>query len=367
VWRADAGFDASRAMTFGFVMRDQQYPATADMTAFVSRVTDAMNAVPGIEAAGLTTHLPLNDNNFENSFTVDGFEVRQGEDPPIAAVRAVAGHYRAALGARLLRGRDLQASDTARSQPVVMVTEGFVRRYVRAADPIGARLRMGGPDDPWRTIVGVIADIRHNGLDQEPRPEVWFPYTQMDADVLATWLRAAYVTARASTDPATAMPSLRAAMRGLDSSMPLLDPQPLSDLARSSVAERRIETFLLSTFAAIATVLAAVGLFGILAFHVAQHVQEFGVRLALGATPSGLMRLVITRGLWLLGIGLLLGIPGAFAMGRGMSALLYSVEPTDPIALGAAVALLAGVTLLACALPARRAMKTDPLVALRAD
>lgn len=367
VWRADAGFDASRAVTFGVIMRDQQYPAAADMTAFVHRVTDAMNAIPGVEAAGITTHLPLNDNNFENSFAVDGFEPREGEEPPLAAVRAVAGNYRAALGARLLQGRDLQAADTATSQPVVIVTESFIRRYVHTPSPIGARLRMGGPDDPWRTIVGVIADIRHNSLDQAPRPEVWFPYTQMDGGILTTWLRGAFVAARTSTEPAAAMPSLRAAMRQIDSSMPLLDPRPLAELAHTSTAERRLETLLLLSFAVIATLLAAVGLFGILAFHVGQHVQEFGLRLALGATPSGLMRLVIRRGLLLIGLGVVLGVPGALAMGRGMSALLYGVEPADPLALGGAALMLSAVTLIACAVPARRAMNTDPLVALRSD
>jgi ABC-type antimicrobial peptide transport system permease subunit len=156
-------------------------------------------------------------------------------------------------------------------------------------------------------------------------------------------------------------------MRALDPELPLRHVRPLSELAYASTAERRLETYLLSAFAMLATLLAAVGLFGILAFHVAQHVQEFGVRLALGATPGGLMRLVIRRGLLLLAAGLAAGVPGAIAMGRGMSALLYNVEPGDPVALGAAVALLAAVTLLACALPARRAMKTDPLTALRSD
>ena len=369
VRRADTGFDAARTMTFSFVMRDNRHPSAGDLRAFSARVSEALSATPGVEAAGLTTALPLSDQNFENTFTVDGSPAENGQDPPLAGVRGVTGHYRAAIAARLLAGRDLTASDTVDSPPVAVITADFAQKYVRAANPIGVRIKMGDSDsqDAWRTIVGVIASVRHAAPDQAPRPEVWLPYAQLNDELLTRWLRGAYAAARTSVDPESTAPSLRAAMRALDPELPLRHMQPLTELAQASTAERRLETYLLSGFAMLATILAAVGLFGILAFHVAQHMQEFGVRLALGATPGGLMRLVIKRGLWLLAIGLAAGIPGALAMGRGMSALLYNVEPTDPLALGGAVALLGAVTLLACALPARRAMKTDPLTALRND
>lgn len=348
---------------------DRAFPQAADMKAFAGRTVEALQAAPGVEAAGLTTHLPLADNNLENTFTVDGSPVEAGQDPPIAGVRGVSGHYRTAIGARLLQGRDLLPSDTERTQPVVVVTADFANRYVRGASPLGVRVKMGGADsdDPWRTIVGVIADIRHGGLDQEPRPEVWMPYAQLPDDLAATWLRGLNVAARTSMDPEAAMPALRAGMRALDADMPLMNVRTLDELASESTAERRLETSLLAAFASIALVLAAVGLFAVLAFYVAQHMQEFGVRLALGATPRGLLGLVIRRGLVLLAMGVALGLPAALAMGRGMSTLLYGVEPADPVALGGAVALLSAVTLAACAVPARRAMKTDPMVALRND
>lgn len=350
-------------------MRDRAFPRAADMKAFAGRTVEALQAAPGVEAAGLTTHLPLADNNLENTFTVDGSPVEAGQDPPIAGVRGVSGHYRRAIGARLLQGRDLLPSDTERTQPVVVVTADFANRYVRGASPLGVRVKMGGADsdDPWRTIVGVIADIRHGGLDQEPRPEVWMPYAQLPDDLAATWLRGLNVAARTSMDPEAAMPALRAGMRALDADMPLMNVRTLDELASESTAGRRLETSLLAAFASTALVLAAVGLFAVLAFYVAQHMQEFGVRLALGATPRGLLGLVIRRGLVLLAMGVALGLPAALAMGRGMSTLLYGVEPADPVALGGAVALLSAVTLAACAVPARRAMKTDPLVALRND
>ena len=369
VRRAETGFDAARAMTFGFVMRDTHYPTAGDMRAFAERTSEALESVANVEAAGVTSHLPLSNQNLENGFTVDGLPVEPGQDPPIAGLRGVSGHYRAAIGARLLQGRDLLPGDTTTAQPVAVVTDDFVRRYVRAADPLGARLKMGGPDsdDPWRTIVGVIADLRHTALDRPPRPEVWLPFAQMPDGVLTTWMRGVYGAARTAVEPEAVATSIRAAMRALDDEMPLRNLQSLGDLAHTSTAERRLETFLLTSFAALALLLAAVGLFGVLAFHVAQHMPEFGVRLALGATPSGLLALVIRRGLVLLAIGLAIGLPAALLAGRGMSSLLYDVAPTDPVALASAVILLIVVTLAACALPARRAMRTDPLVALRND
>ena len=163
------------------------------------------------------------------------------------------------------------------------------------------------------------------------------------------------------------MPALRAAMRAMDPDLPLTNVRTLDQLASESTAERRLETSLLAAFASIAVVLAAVGVFAVLAFYVAQHMQEFGVRLALGATPGRLQGLIIRRGLMLLAMGVAVGLPAALAMGRGMSTLLYGVKPTDPVALAGAVVMMSAVTLAACVVPARRAMKTDPLVALRND
>ena len=377
VRNVDRGFDTSQTMTFGFVPREQRYPSANDLRVFSARVSDALATIPGVEAAGLTTHLPLAYNNLENRFAVDGAPVEAGQDPPVAGVRGVTGRYRAAIGAQLLQGRDLLPGDTEGSQPVAVVTADFAKRYVQArstssgqaSSPIGVRIKIGDADadDPWRTIVGVIADIRHTALDQAPRPEVWMPYSQLPDNLTTSWFRGLYAAARTSIAPAATMPDMRAVMRTLDANLPLVNVRTLDDVASESTAERRLETSLLAAFGAIALVLAAVGLFGVLAFFVSQHLQEFGVRLALGATPSGLLTLVIRRGLILLATGVAIGLPGALLMGRGMSALLYGVEPADPLALGTAVLLLSAVTLAACALPARRAMRTDPLIALRRD
>jgi predicted permease len=367
VQNEDAGFDRTGAMTFGFVMRDVRYPTADHLRTFSGRVWQSLESVPGIAAVGLTTALPLSDQNIENIFTVDGPPARPGDDAPLAGLRGVAGHYRVAIGARLLQGRDLLPTDGPASAPVVIASADFVARYVSAANPVGVRVKLGGADsdDPWRTIVGVIATIRHSALDKAPRPEVWLPFSQMSDDFLTTWGRGLYVAARTGRDPAATLPDLRTTMRALDTELPLVDTMTLEELARQSTSSRRLETSLLAGFAAIAVMLAAIGLFGLLAFFVAQHVREFGVRLALGATPRALLALVIRRGMTLLAAGLLIGLPGAFAMGRGMAHLLYGITPTDPVAIGAGTAILAVATAAACGLPAWRAMKTDPLVALR--
>ena len=367
----EKGFDPTNTMTFGFVMRETAFPTATDVRGFVDRVNAELTAAAptAIASVGTTTHLPLIGNNLENTFTIDGVPIEANQDPPLAGVRGVSGRYRAAVGAHLLEGRDFQPGDGNASQPVAIVTADFAKKYMTAARVIGARLKMGGADsdDPWRTVVGVVADIRHAALDRDPRPEVWIPFSQLPDDLLTTWLRGVNVVARTTVDPVSTIPALRATMRRIGPDIPLISMRSMEDLAAASTAERRLQTSLLSAFATIALTLAAIGLFGVLAFYVAQHVPEFGVRLALGATPAELLSHVMRRGLMLLAIGLAIGAPGAVLLGRQMSTLLYGIEPMDPPALGSAITVLACVTLAACVLPARRAMKTDPLVALRTD
>ncbi len=368
VWSTDPGFNATGTMTFGFVMGGARYPGAAQIRTFLSRVYASLETVPGGTAVGMTTHLPLSDNDLENSFSVDGGSA-EGEEPPIAGLRFVYGRYIEALGARLITGRPFAATDSATSERVAIVTENFAKRYIHSNDPIGARLKIGKPDsgDPWRTVVGVIADVRHAALDRSARPEVWLPHSQAPDDFLIPWFRGMYAVVRTSGDPAAAVPDIRAAMRAADPEMPLVNVESMTQLARESTAQRRLETSLLTMFASIALGLAGIGLFGVLAFHVSQHVQEFGVRLALGATPVQLLAGVIRRAMVLLAIGLLIGVPCALLMGRLMSALLYGVAPFDPISLVSSVIVMAAVTIAAAALPARRAMRTDPVTAIRTE
>lgn len=365
---ADRGYTLDQAMTLNFVLGPKRYPAAADIRAFIDRSNESLAAsAPGeIQAVGTTTHLPLAGNNLENRFTVDGVTTPEGAEPPVAAVRGVTGKFREALGAVLVDGRDFTPADD-NSQPVAIVTTGFARRYIHPRPVIGARVKMGGPDstEPWHTVVGVIRDIRHRSLDREARPEVWMPLANIDPDLVTTWLRGVNVVVRTNGEPTAIVPALRGAVRSLDPELALVAVRSMEDLAGESTAERRLQTSLLATFAGIAVTLAAIGLFGVLAFYVAQHLKEFGVRLALGATRRDLLTLVMRRGVVLLAIGLAIGLPAGMVLGQGMSSLLYGVEPIDPASIIAAIASLAVVTVVACAIPARRAMTTDPVTVLR--
>lgn len=368
VGAVDYGFTPAQAMTFTVVLREQRYPQFADMRTFVERAQAALSAsAPGtIDAVGTTTHLPLGQNNFENVFTVDGVSTPAGGDLPIAGGRAVSGRYRAAIGARLLEGRDFTPADDT-GAPVAIVTADFARRYIAPRPALGARVKMGSPasDDPWKTVIGVIADIRHSGPEQEARPEIWMPFAQMDGDLVTRWFRGLNVVVRTRVEPESTVPALRSGIRELDPELPLIDVRPLEALARAATVERQLQTSLLAAFAGIAVVLSAIGLFGVLAFYVTQHLPEFGVRLALGATPSALLALVVRRGAVLLGLGLAIGLPGSMWLGGAMSTFLFGVEPIDPLSLAAAGGALTVVTAVACLMPARRAMKTDPAIVLR--
>jgi len=366
----EKGYTLSHAMTMNFVLGDKRYPAARDIRSFIARADEAlMAAAPGvIQAVGTTTHLPLQGNNLENVFTVDGAASTPGVDPPIAGVRGVTGRYLVAIGGTLVEGRDFTEAD-ANGQPVAIVTADFAKKYIEPRPVIGARLKMGDADsdDDWRTVIGVIADVRHGGIDREPRPEVWMPLAQIPDSLLATWFRGVNVVVRTAVDPISTVPALRQAMRTLDPELPLVSVKSMEELAATSTAERTLETSLLAGFAAIALTLSAIGLFGVLAFYVAQHLQEFGVRLALGATPSGLLSLIMRRGAALLLAGLVVGLPSAVLLGRGMSTLLYGIQPFDPPALAAAIVLMTLVTATACLVPARRAMNTNPVRVLRQD
>jgi predicted permease len=368
VWRADTGFRPEQTMTFNFVMREARYPEPANIRTFLDRAYASLETTPGVAAVGMTTHLPLADNNLENAFTVEGAPA-DGREPPVAGLRFVFGKYVDAIGARVIEGRAFAPTDSATTERVAIVTRDFVQRYIPSGRAIGARIKMGTPDsgDSWRTVVGVIADIRHAALDQAPRPEVWMPHTQLPDDLLIAWLRGMYAAVRTTGDPEAVVPSIRAAMRTADPEMPLVNMQSMEQLAQESTSQRRLETSLLAAFASIAVGLAGIGLFGVLAFYVSQHVQEFGVRLAFGATPSDLLAGVLRRAMIMLAIGLAIGIPASLLMGRAMSALLYDVQPSDPTTLVGSVIAMTVVTLLASALPARRAMRTDPLTAIRAE
>ena len=362
----DPGFDADDQLTFSVVLFPRRYPDAPAMVAMADRILDRLATVPGVLRAGATTHLPLSGQNMENSFTVDGYTAPTENDVPVAGMRGIVGDYFAALGARVKKGRVFTSADRAGSQPVAIVNEAFARRYWPGKDPVGRRLREGGSTE-WRTVVGLIADVKHTGPADEARPEVSLPYPQLEAGFMTTWSRGIYFVVRGRTAAAALTPAVRAELTAIDAEMSMNEAQPMAALAAQAVAEPRFRTVLLGTFAALAITLASIGVFGVLSYFVAQRTREIGIRVALGASPRDILWMVVGRGLALASVGLALGLAAAVPLTRAMQSLLFEVKPLDAPTISLVVIGLAAVAALASYLPARRALRIEPMTALHLE
>ncbi len=364
----DNGFDAEGVVTFSVVIPNSRYPSATHMMGAADRIIETFRARPGVAAVGTTTALPLSGQNVENGFTVDGYEPPPGTGV-LGGLRAVNADYFRAIGSPLREGRAFATTDSMRSEPVVIVNERFARQYLSHRDAVGSRVRMGGADseDPWRRVVGVVADVRHLGPAEDVRPEVFFPYEQMDPDFLTTWGRGLYVALRTTGEADAVLGSVRASIRAVDADLPVNDLQPLQALMADAVSQPRFRLFLFGAFAAVAATLAAVGLFGVMAFFVAQRTREIGIRVALGASAREVTTLVGWRAARIAALGVALGLLGAAAAGRAVEAILFDVSPLDPLTFGAAAIVLLAAGATAAYIPARRAVKLDPIAALRSE
>jgi putative ABC transport system permease protein len=361
----DPGFDADGQLTFSVVLSPRRYPDAAAMTDASTRLMERLAAAPGVLQAGATTHLPLSGQNMENSFAVDGYTPQPGE-VPVAGMRGVSGDYFAALGARLKAGRAFTAADRADAQPVAIVNEAFARLYLKGRDPLGGRVSEGGYPG-WRTVVGVIADVKHSGPAEAARPEVSLPYAQLEPGMMTTWSRGLYVVMRGRVPAAALTPIARKAVAAIDPGMSLNDVQSMAALASDAVSEPRFRTLLLGTFAALAMTLASIGVFGVLSYFVTQRTREIGIRVALGAGTGDILRMVVGRGLALAGIGLAIGLLAAVPLTQSMRTLLFEVTPLDLPTIASVIGGLALVAGLASYLPARRALRVAPMTALNLD
>ena len=362
----DHGFDAGSQLTFSVVLSPRRYPDATTMTAAADRMLERLGAIPGVVNTGATTALPLSGQNLENGFTVEGYTPRSSDDDPLAGQRGVTGNYFAALGARLIAGRTFTSADRAGSQPVAIVNEGFARRYLSGRDPLGARLRENGNRE-WRTVVGVIADVKHAGPAVEARPEVSMPYAQLHPEFMTTWSRGLYFVVNGQVPGSALVPQVRRELAGIDPGMSLNEVRPMAALASEAVSEPRFRTVLLGLFAGLAIALASIGVFGVLAYFVAQRTREIGIRVALGATSSDILRMIVGRGLAIAGIGLAIGLAAAMPLTRWIETLLFEVEPLDPVTIALVIAGLAVVAGLASYLPARRALRIEPMTALNLE
>jgi putative ABC transport system permease protein len=361
----DKGFDPDGRLTFNIVLPPARFPDAPAMHAFFARLVDTIAARPEFTSVGTTTAFPLSGQDLENSFAVDGYAAASPGQEPVAALRGVSPGYTAAMGIPIRAGRGLTPADDQRGAPVALVNEIFVKRFFANRNPIGGRIAAGGPAGTWRTVVGVIADVRHRALATEARPEVLLPWVQMDPNFLTVWARGISFVVRSDLDLTAAASLVRSQVRQLDPNTPVIELQPVSALVDQSVAEPRFRTFLLTSFALTSVFLAAVGVFGVLSYVVSARTREIGIRMALGARQRTIFRDVLAAGGSLVAIGSVLGLAGGVALTRWIRGLLFQVSPADPLTLAAATFGLIVVALLATLIPARRATRVNPVIALR--
>ena len=363
--RVDTGFNTGNALTMKMVLPMPKYAKPEARRAFYDEVLQRVEQLPGIESAGVITFLPLSFNGMNFSFSVEGQTQPSDMKLPFALYRVVSPDYFRAMGIPLLRGRFFEANDNAGSQPVVLISQRLAEQYWPNQDPTGKRLKIGPIDSPnaWLTVVGVVSDVRQTGLYGDPRMDLYVPYAQE---------RRGFVTPRdlvlrTKGDPASVAAAVRQAVWAVDKDQPISNVQTMDEVFSAAVSRERFQMLLLALFAALALVLACVGLYGVISYAVAQRTHEIGVRMALGAQPLDVLRLVLRQGMVLTIAGLLVGIAVGLVATRVLSDMLFGVTPRDPLTFVGVPLLLLLVAFFACYIPARRATRIDPLAALRCD
>jgi len=367
--RIDLGFRPDGLLLVELPLSPARYPTVAKQARFIEDLLARVRALPEVAAAGVTTNVPMQrGTTLDSIFEVEGRSPPRPSEVPITAHRLVSPGYPAALGVELVAGRLLDEADREGSLPVAVVSEELVRQAWPGQDAIGKRIRRvrAGLRGPWMTVVGVVRDVKEDRFNFRVRRPVWYlPFAQQAFAPPVTLPLVLVV--RASADGADIAAAVRTAVRAVDPDQPLGAVMPLREQLIDVLIGERFSAVLMATLAAAGLLLAALGLYGVLAYTVGQRTGEIGLRLALGARPRDVLRMVVREGVGLVVMGLALGIAGALALTRLLASSLYEVSPTDPTTFAAVPAVLVAAALLACWLPARRATRIDPMVALRCE
>jgi predicted permease len=366
--KVDPGFDPGGLLSLQVSLPKAVYDKPEQVIGFYQRLLDRTSRLPGVEGAAVASGLPpdrpvdANDMVFES--------IPRTPDGPIQNAdywQLVSRDYFKTMNIRLVEGRLFAPTDAKGSPGVVVINQTMAKLFWPNRSPLGQRIKPDGDDKaPWQTVVGVVADVKQGGLDRKTGTEVYYLADQAQEN-LGGVERTMYLLLRTQKDPMTLAGPARSEIRRLDPTLPVSEVRPMSRVVYSSVAQPRFIAFLVVIFAVVALTLAAVGTYGVLAYTVELRTQEIGVRMALGAQAIQVLRMILTQGAWLVGSGLLLGVAGALALRRALASVLFGVAPTDPGIFAFVLMVLSLVGLLACYLPAQRAMRTDPLVALRRE
>jgi putative ABC transport system permease protein len=362
-WRlqqVNPGFVPQNVLAMSVTLPMTKYREPVQRANFFKELLQQIRTLSGVRSAGACSILPLSGNNSSGSFRIEGRDVPQGQSLPHGDRWAATTDYFSTMKIPIVRGRFFDDRDTMESQPVAIIDETMQRKYWPNEDPVGKRISFqGGQQNPiWREIVGIVGHVKHRALEGESRVQYYIPHTQMQAGNLN-------LVVRTDADPTSLAGVVRGAISGMDKDLPVYRVQTLEQYVIDSMAQRRFALTLLGIFALVALALASVGLYGVLSYSVTQRSHEIGIRMALGARAADVLRLVIGQGMLLALAGVALGIVGAFLLTRLMANLLFGVKASDPLTFVAIALLLTLVALVACFVPARKATKVDPMVALR--
>jgi predicted permease len=362
--RIDLGFDPDRMLTMRVSVPAAGYDTPDKVVGFYRQLLDRVRSLPGVDAAGVVRVLPLATTIGDYGLDVEGFEESPGRNAK-GDWQIVSDGAFEAMGTRLARGRWFTTQDTTAGAPVAVVNETMARTYWSDGRAVGGRIRVGNMRNPWLTVVGIVADERHNGVTGVVKEKFYVPHSQWHIATGGNIIRNVFVVVRTAGDPLQLAAPVRAEIRQLDPNLPVANIRPMRDVVATALATPRLTGFLLGAFAAIALALAAVGIYGVLAYLVSQRTHEIGIRLAIGANRAQVLGMILRQGMGLAAIGIAVGLASAFLLTRLMRSLLYEVTASDPATFVAVPVALLLVTLVASYLPALRATRVSPTIALR--
>jgi putative ABC transport system permease protein len=357
---ASPGFDPKGVLTFNIDLPDVQYGKPEQSIAFYKQLLERVRTVPGVKSASGVLPLPLANDIIRSTFEIEGKPVAKSDEPR-THFRSVGLDYFQTMRIPLVAGRDFNSRDERNSTQVVIINQALARKFFPNENPIGKHIKPGVSDEgpgKMREIVGVVGDVKHRALWNPPDPESYVPYAQ-------TAIGQMYVVARTDGDPMSLLPAMREQVKAIDAQLPVYAPKTMDEYVASSIAQRKFTSLLCGVFAAVGLVLAVVGLFGVMSYTVSQRTHELGVRVAVGAEKTDILRLILDQGMRMTLLGIGVGLVGTFAITRVLSNQLFGISASDPLTFFGVAFLLALVALAACYIPARRATRVDPMVALR--
>ncbi|MFY9528852.1 MAG: ABC transporter permease [Candidatus Acidiferrales bacterium] len=354
------GFDPRNVLTMELAIPEAKYPKPYQQAGFYKQVVERVRALPGVESAGTVSSLPLMGGSTQ-PFLIEGQPVLPMADQPEVAVREISPGYLRSMRIPLLQGRELSDADTTEKPAVVLVSQSFAKRFWPHENPIGKRLTLTFSPERPREVVGVVGDVKQDGLDRvQPRETIYNATPQIPQTFMT-------LVVRTNSPPNSLVSAVTNAVHQVDPDEPVLDVQTMEDVVNDSLFQQRFSMLLLAAFAGLALLLAAVGIYSVLAYAVRRRVREIGIRMALGAQMSDVLRMIVAEGMRPVLIGVAIGLAGAVALGRVVASLIYGVKPSDPGTFAAVSALLAAVAFAASVVPAYRATRVDPMKALREE